>query len=289
MTNAVNHQSGAGDSNGDAQLSASGSIHSSASVGAGASIGEHCVIEAGARVGAGAHIGAGSRIGPNAVLESADGTQVVTVRERVRVGANSTVVAGVTIAPEAVVRPGAVVTRSVPPRAIVEGNPATIIGYVETESVGRSQSGPAITAARGVESTQVRGVTLHRLPLIPDLRGSLTVGEFAQDIPFLPRRYFLVFGVPNREVRGEHAHRECHQFLICVRGSCSVVADDGERRVEVLLDAPEKGLYLPPWTWGIQYKYSSDAVLLVFASHHYDAADYIRDYAEYLAAAAARD
>jgi dTDP-4-dehydrorhamnose 3,5-epimerase-like enzyme len=213
----------------------------------------------------------------------------VAVRERVRVGANSTVVAGVTIAPEAVVRPGSVVTRSVPPRAIVEGNPATIIGYVETESVGSSHGGPAVSATQGVESTQVRGVTLHRLPLIPDLRGNLTVGEFARDIPFVPQRYFMVFSVPNREVRGEHAHRECHQFLICVRGSCSVVADDGERRVEVLLDAPEKGLYLPPMTWGIQYRYSNDAVLLVFASHHYDAADYIRDYAEYLAATAARD
>jgi dTDP-4-dehydrorhamnose 3,5-epimerase-like enzyme len=125
--------------------------------------------------------------------------------------------------------------------------------------------------------------------VVPDLRGNLTVGEFARDIPFVPERYFMVFGVPNREVRGEHAHRECHQFLICVRGSCSVVADDGERRVEVLLDAPEKGLYLPPMTWGIQYKYTSEAVLLVFASHYYNAADYIRDYAQYLKSVAARD
>jgi UDP-2-acetamido-3-amino-2,3-dideoxy-glucuronate N-acetyltransferase len=41
------------------------------------------------------------------------------------------------------------------------------------------------------------------------------------------------------------------------------------------------GIYLPPMIWGIQYKYSSDAALLVFASHHYDNADYIRDYSEF--------
>jgi hypothetical protein len=35
--------------------------------------------------------------------------------------------------------------------------------------------------------------------------------------------------------------------------------------------------------WGIQYKFSSDAVLLVFASHEYDPADYIRNYSEFLA------
>ena len=92
-----------------------------------------------------------------------------------------------------------------------------------------------------------------------------------------------MFGVPSREIRGEHAHHRCHQFLICLRGSCAVVADDGERKVEIELDAPNLGLYLPPMTWGIQYKYSPDALVLVFASDYYDAADYIRDYDQFIA------
>jgi UDP-2-acetamido-3-amino-2,3-dideoxy-glucuronate N-acetyltransferase len=37
--------------------------------------------------------------------------------------------------------------------------------------------------------------------------------------------------------------------------------------------------------WGVQYKYSSDAVLLVFASDFYDPSDYIRDYSDFLALA----
>ena len=139
-------------------------------------------------------------------------------------------------------------------------------------------------ARPGKQATPVADVTLHRFPVISDLRGGLTFGEFERDIPFTPLRYFMVTDVPNREIRGEHAHRVCHQFLICVRGSCAVVADDGQRRVEVMLDAPSRGLYLPPMTWGVQYKYSADAVLLVFASHHYEAADYIRDYDEFLVA-----
>lgn len=123
---------------------------------------------------------------------------------------------------------------------------------------------------------------LYDLPLIKDPRGSLSVGEFGKSIPFEAKRYFVVFDVPTGEVRGEHAHRECHQFLICVKGSCSVITDDGSNRQEFVLDKPNVGAYLPPMTWGVQYNYSSDAVLLVFASHYYDDADYIRNYDEFL-------
>ena len=123
---------------------------------------------------------------------------------------------------------------------------------------------------------------MQEFPLIKDLRGNLTAGEFMKQIPFYPKRYFTVFGVPNVEVRGEHAHRECHQFLVCINGKCSVVADDGDRRQEFLLNRPNLGLYIPPLVWGIQYKYSPDAVLLVFASDYYDGRDYIRDYSEFL-------
>ncbi|MGH8032288.1 MAG: sugar 3,4-ketoisomerase, partial [Luteimonas sp.] len=134
-----------------------------------------------------------------------------------------------------------------------------------------------------VEATEVGGVTLHMLPRFVDLRGALSAGEFARDLPFTPLRYFLVFDVPSQETRGEHAHNTCHQFLVCAHGSVRVLADDGQRRREFTLDSPGVGLYLPPMTWGTQYRYSKDAVLLVFASHAYDADDYIRSYADFIA------
>ncbi len=253
-----------------------------------ASIGPDCVIRAGAYLCAGVVLERGTSVGANAVFVDLPGasTPVQTlVRAEAWIGPNATIHAGLTIGARAVVRPGAVVTRNVPPAAIVEGNPAAIVGYVGANDHVAAQVVQSTSAPRrpAVEQTPVRGVTLHNFPVIPDLRGSLTVGEFERQVPFTPQRYFMVFGVPSREIRGEHAHHECHQFLLCVHGSCAVVADDGENRVEVTLDAPNVGLYLPPMTWGIQYKYSPDAMLLVFASHHYDAADYIRDHGDYLA------
>jgi dTDP-4-dehydrorhamnose 3,5-epimerase-like enzyme len=115
-----------------------------------------------------------------------------------------------------------------------------------------------------------------------DMRGSLVAVNFAAELPFLPRRMFVVFHVPSREVRGEHAHRVCEQFLVCLAGQVAVVADDGTNRQEFLLDTPTVGLYLPPMVWGTQYAYSPDARLAVLASHEYDPADYIRDYDEFL-------
>ena len=200
------------------------------------------------------------------------------------IGANATILPGTVIGRSAVVGAGAVVTRSVPPHAIVTGNPARITGYVDSHSIDQPVvADPLPSGAERVVATKVRGVTLHRLNYVRDLRGDLAVGEFEQDVPFQPRRYFMVFDVPSEKTRGQHAHKQCHQFLVCIRGRCAVVADDGGSRQEFVLDTPALGLYLPPMIWATQYKYSSDGVLLVFASHHYEAADYIRDYSEFSA------
>lgn len=202
------------------------------------------------------------------------------------VGGGAVLLPGIRIGQGAMVGAGAVVTKSVPPYAIVMGTPARITGYVNSDS-SNSVNTPQVIQAPAIlhESLVELGVgkvTLHKLKLVHDMRGDLSVGEFPSDIPFEPKRYFLVFNVPSEETRGEHAHRECHQFLICVKGSCAVVVDDGASRCEVQLDSPNIGIHLPPLTWGIQYKYSSDAVLLVFTSDYYDADDYIRSYSDFV-------
>ena len=131
-------------------------------------------------------------------------------------------------------------------------------------------------------ATRVSGVAFRIMPSFHEPRGSLTVGEFSQVLPFEPKRYFIVYAVPFAEVRGGHAHRSGHQFLLCVSGSCRVLVDDGNQRETFLLASPDLGLHLAPMTWAAQYDFSSDAVLLVFASNAYDPGDYVRDYDEFL-------
>jgi UDP-2-acetamido-3-amino-2,3-dideoxy-glucuronate N-acetyltransferase len=138
-------------------------------------------------------------------------------------------------------------------------------------------------------ATEVRGVEIYRFPWVSDPRGNLTVGEFDESFPFHPKRYFIISGVPSGEIRGEHAHKACHQFLMCAYGRCSVSVDDGSKRLEVQLDKPSVGIYLPPMIWGRQWQYSADAALLVFASELYDHADYIREYDAFIKAVRGAD
>ena len=200
------------------------------------------------------------------------------VRKGASIGANATILPGLTIGQNAMVGAGAVVTRDVPPNAIVVGNPARITGYVDTPL----QPSASLGSEGVTPDLRVKAARLIRLPLIEDLRGKLSFGEIEQHLPFTPKRYFLVFDVPSQEVRGEHAHKTLHQFLVCVKGSVSVALDDGLSRDEIKLDSSNLGLHIPPMIWGIQYKYSSDAVLLVLTSDVYRADDYIRDYDEFL-------
>ena len=255
----------------------------------------HITVEAGAVLKGGITLIGDVVVGRNSILEPgvcvADPTpgqsrefDAIRLGAEVHVGAGAILMKGVNIGRHAWIAPGTVVVRNIPSHAIVGGNPATISGYLGDSTYERRNASIVVPRSEtaGVYPSLVQGVTVHHYPRIRDLRGDLSIGEFNRNVPFQPKRYFIVYDVPSAETRGEHAHRQCHQFLICVAGSVSVVVDDGTRREEVLLDRPNIGLLIPAGVWGIQYKYSANGTLLVFASEYYDTSDYIRNYDDFL-------
>jgi UDP-2-acetamido-3-amino-2,3-dideoxy-glucuronate N-acetyltransferase len=254
----------------------------------GAVVGDRVTIKCGVQVWAGVTIEDDVFVGPNATFSNdpfprsgrrPEEFARTLVRRGASIGANATILPGVTIGAHAMIGAGAVVIRDVPARAIVVGNPGYIRGYTDDRDA-------AATAPMVAGETHVLpgGAMLHTLPRMTDHRGHLSFAELNGALPFAAARYFVVFGVPNREIRGEHAHRTLEQFLVCVHGSCAVRLWDGERGEEVALDRPELGLHVPAMVWTTQYKYSSDAVLLVLASEVYREEDYIRDIEEFQAA-----
>jgi UDP-2-acetamido-3-amino-2,3-dideoxy-glucuronate N-acetyltransferase len=253
-------------------------------------IGDGVTVKCGVQIWDGIRIEDGAFIGPNATFSNdrfprsgihLDKYPITTIRYGASIGANATILPGITIGQHAMVGAGAVVTRSVPPYAVVVGNPARIVRYVSSQGPD-SQTQPDAPSGSAVLSSCVEGVTLSRRPIIRDMRGNLSAREQDDGIPFVIKRYFIITDVPSKDVRGEHAHKRCKQLLVCLQGSVQVVADDGTHRQEFVLDSPELALYLPPMVWGIQYRYAPETVLMVLASELYDPADYIRDYDEFL-------
>ena len=158
--------------------------------------------------------------------------------------------------------------------------PASFRYKVGDEGRGRVMASGSKNPARNLNTPGVRWISLTSAI---DERGSLVAGQVFDQIPFSVARFFLVFDVPSRQVRGAHAHRECHQFLVAAHGSVSVMVTDGSASDEVVLDSPNQGLYVPPMIWGVQHQHSPSSTLMVLASHKYEATDYIRDFESFLA------
>lgn len=117
-----------------------------------------------------------------------------------------------------------------------------------------------------------------------DERGNLVVieGE-GMDIPFDIKRVFYIYGSDDTVVRGQHANRETEFLLVNVAGTSKVRVDNGHESAIVELNKPRMGLYIPAMLWKDMYDFSEDSILLVLASRHYDANEYIRNYDDYLA------
>lgn len=120
------------------------------------------------------------------------------------------------------------------------------------------------------------------LPKIADPRGNLTFIESGRHFPFEIKRVYYLYDVPGGADRGGHAHKELNQLLIAISGSFDVHLDDGENKKTVSLNRSYKALCITPYIWREIDNFSSGAICLVLASRHYEEADYIRDYVNFL-------
>lgn len=114
-----------------------------------------------------------------------------------------------------------------------------------------------------------------------DENGSLIALEENKNIPFEIKRVYYIFGTKKSVIRGRHAHKKLKQVAVCISGSCRVLLDDGNKKEEILLDSPNKGLIINEMIWREMYDFSEDCVLMILASELYDENDYIREYYRY--------
>ena len=115
-----------------------------------------------------------------------------------------------------------------------------------------------------------------------DGRGNLTFAENNAQVPFEIKRAYWIYDVPAGESRGAHAHRNLEQFIVAMSGSFRVTVDDGTCRRSIVLDRPDRGLYVSPGIWCELDGFSSGAVCMVLASELFIEEDYICDYDEFI-------
>ena len=131
--------------------------------------------------------------------------------------------------------------------------------------------------------TEVIDVKMLNFTEKGDERGHLVIVEGGQDIPFGIKRVFYIYGSDPDVVRGRHANRRSQFVLINVAGTSKVrVIDRKGNEMIIHLKRPHTGVYIPAMVWKDMYDFSPDSVLLVLSSEHYDPAEYIRDFDEYL-------
>jgi dTDP-4-dehydrorhamnose 3,5-epimerase-like enzyme len=123
---------------------------------------------------------------------------------------------------------------------------------------------------------------LITLPRHARADGEVVVAEAAAQVPFRIERVFAL-AAPTGAKRGRHAHRLCSQFMICVSGAVDVICEDGRNQQTFVLDRRDQALLVPPGLWNTVEFRKDGSVLVVLCDRAYEADDYIRDYAEFLA------
>lgn len=226
-------------------------------------LGDNVTVKCGVQLWDGVTLEDGVFVGPNATFTNdlrprskvyPEAFLRTTVEQGASIGANATILPGLRIGRNAMIGAGAVVTRSVPPNAIVVGNPARIVGYTDTDAAADAamdtSAPPKIVPLRALNAT------------VPSTLGA----AFERDIPFVPAQFHFIEGRHVSEAHRQLASGRPHRFLIALHGSVRVAVNGTDSRQQFILDHPNRGLYLPPRVAGIEYTCSDDATLLVFSS-----------------------
>ena len=127
----------------------------------------------------------------------------------------------------------------------------------------------------------IEKVKIIDLPKILDPRGNLSFLESNNHVPFEIKRTYWIYDVPGGEIRGSHAFKKSHEFIIALSGSFDVVLNDGKKEVKYSLNRSYYGLYVPNMLWRRVENFSTNSLALIVSSIPYDQNDYIRNFNEY--------
>lgn len=235
-------------------------------------IGDNVTIKCGVQIWDGIQIMDNVFIGPNVTFTNdsfprskvyPEQFEKTLIKSGASIGANATILPGLTIGRNAMIGAGSVVTSDVPDFAIVKGNPARITGFSGTQRITDGKS-------------KLDGVKWISFPSKEDARGQLVFGQKDEHIPFDIKRFFYLTDLKIGKHRADHAHHNCIQLIMNLRGNSKVFIHN--THIFEIHELPEGfGLLVPPLHWVVCFDNSEDDLLMVLNSEKFDESDYIRN------------
>jgi len=119
------------------------------------------------------------------------------------------------------------------------------------------------------------------LPKIQDSRGNLSFIENSELLPFIIERTYWIYDVPGGCIRGSHAFKEQHEFIVALSGSFDIILNDGREEQKFTLNRSYYGLYIPNLYWRRIENFSTNSLALIVSDQQYSENDYIRDFQEF--------
>jgi dTDP-4-dehydrorhamnose 3,5-epimerase-like enzyme len=131
------------------------------------------------------------------------------------------------------------------------------------------------------DNNLLESIRLRDISNYSEENGYLIFIEGKNDIYFSIERVFVVYASLG-QIRGQHAHKECSQFLVCLHGEVVVKCNDGKSSSMFSLKNPTQGILIPPGIWAEQVYKEENSILMVLCDREYNEGDYIRDFNEFL-------
>ncbi|MEP3653432.1 MAG: FdtA/QdtA family cupin domain-containing protein [Litorimonas sp.] len=138
----------------------------------------------------------------------------------------------------------------------------------------RSPSGADHAVLLDRNADMPEGVCFLKYQKICDDRGALIPMD-TPDLPFLPKRVFMVEGAEGGSVRGGHAHRSARQLMCCVAGCVVVEASHNGQSVSVELVPNGEVLLIEAGVFATQAYRSPGDRLLVLSDEPFSEQSYL--------------
>ena len=117
-----------------------------------------------------------------------------------------------------------------------------------------------------------------QLPNIPDKRGNISFFENKNEIPFEIKRTCWIYDTKAGIKLESYAFIKSQEFIVALSGSFDIIINDGISEKKINLNSPNKGLYVPNMLWKTFENFSTNSLVLIVSSMHFDKGDYLSDF-----------